>query len=201
MNFDEAMREAALRADEAVNDAMSKYAIDDVTDEPEITGVLIGQLDARFDHGQIGGLSWRSKIVRNGKGVAAEEKRVGADLLIHVQVTTPTQSYSKGVLIQAKRAERDEAIADLPRLQGQCLTMLSHTAAAFVFVYAKGYMRCGSATRFSGTSDARINRQATWRSYRFFLELFRCPIGDPNITSSRVSDLPVPKIIRISAES
>lgn len=198
MTFDEAMREAARKADIAANAAMTKYAIDDVTDEPEITGVFIGQLDAVFDNEQFGGLTWRSKIVRNGKGSAAEEKRTGADLLIHIKVSTPAMTYSKGVLIQAKRAEPNEYITNISRLQSQCLTMLSHTAASFVFVYAKGSMRCGSATRFSGTRDARIYRQATWRSYRFFLELFRCPIGDPNITSSRVSDLPVPKIIQLT---
>lgn len=200
MTFDEAMKEAALRANSAVEAAMSKYASDDVTDEPEITGVLIGQLDSVFDKEQIGGLSWRSKIVRNGKGVAAEEKRIGADLLLHVKLSTPTQVYSKGVLIQAKRSEPYEAVRDLPKLQQQCLDMLSHTAASFVFVYAKGSMRCGSAARFAGTRDPHIYRQATWRSYRFFLELFRCPIGDPKIISSRVSDLPVPKVIQLSGQ-
>lgn len=175
MTFDEAMREAALRAELAVDRTMSKYARGGVTDEPEITGVLVGQLDAAFDGAQTGGLTWQSTIVRNGKGTAAEEKRTGADLLLHVKVSTPAQTYSKGVLIQAKRAEWDESIVDLSRLQAQCLTMLSRTAASFVFVYARGTMRCGSATRFSGTRDPRIYRQATWRSYRFFFGIIPLP--------------------------
>ena len=197
MTFDEAMREAALRADQATAAAMAKYAAGGVVDEPEITGVLVGQLDAAFNSGKIGGLTWQSAIVRNGKGRAADEKRIGADLLIHVEVTTPSQRYSKGVLVQAKRAEYADAISGLPRLQTQCVKMLSVTAAAFVFVYAKGVMRCGPATRFAGTSDPRIFRQATWRSYRFFLELFRCPIGDPAITSSRIPDLPIQNVIHL----
>jgi hypothetical protein len=36
-----------------------------------------------------------------------------------------------------------------------------------------------------------------WTSYRFFLELFRSPIGDPNLTSALVRDLPVPTVIAL----
>jgi hypothetical protein len=146
--------------------------------------------------GQVGGLEWAATIVRNGSGTAAEEKLTGADLLIHVAVDSPTDTYSKGVLIQAKRAESWERMpnAEISRLSDQCNTMLQHTPSAFVFTYAHGSMRCGSATRFSGSTDRQIYRRCTWTAYRFFLELFRCPIGDPRITSRRVADLPVPNI-------
>lgn len=201
MTFEEAMREAALLADSAVNAAMGEYLDGGVEDEPEITGELVGELNAAL-RGQIGGLKWATTIVRNGSGTAAEEKRTGADLLIHVSLNTPTERYSKGVLIQAKRAEPFELISprEIDRLKKQCDTMLQHTSAAFVFTYARGSMRCGSATRFSGSDEREIYRRSTWTSYRFFLELFRCPVGDPRITSRRVADLPVPNIIHLSAE-
>ena len=201
MTFDESMREAALAADKAVSRTMKKYSSGGISDEPEITAYLVSQLDSGIE-GQIGGLTWNSTIVRNGPGTAAEEKRIGADLMIHVSIDTPSLNYSKGVLIQAKRSEPDDQIpgGELRRLNSQCLTMLKVTAAAFVFNYAKGSMRCASATRFSGSNDRYIHRQCTWRSYRFFLELFRCPIGDPRITSSNVADLPVPRIIHLAAE-
>ena len=201
MTFEDAMREAALHADAAVHAAMGEYLKGGVEDEPEITGILIGELNAAL-RGQIGGLHWTSTIVRNGSGTAAEEKLTGADLLIHVSLATPTDRYSKGVLVQAKRAEPTEAIkaAEVSRLKEQCDVMLQHTSSAFVFTYARGSMRCGSATRFSGSDERQIYRKCTWTSYRFFLELFRCPIGDPSITSRRVKDLPVPKIIHLAAE-
>jgi hypothetical protein len=201
MTFEQAMREAAIAAEEATYAAMREYHEGGVGDEPEITGVLMGELNAAL-RGNIGGLNWAATIVRNGSGAAAEEKRTGADLLIHVSLDTPTDSYSKGVLIQAKRAEPDEPIStsDLDRLQQQCNKMLSHTASAFVFTYARGSMRCGSATRFVGSSDRQIYRRCTWTSYRFFLELFRCPIGDPQISSRKVDDLPVPNIIYLKAD-
>lgn len=201
MTFDEAMREAAMAANQAVSRTMRKYASGGIHDEPNITAYLISELD-RAVAGPIGGLNWSSTIVRSGTGTAAEEKRVGADLLIHVSLNTPQQTYSKGVLVQAKRLEPDELISvgELSRLNGQCETMLKHTAAAFVFNYAKTSMRCGPATRFAGSRERRVYAQCTWTSYRFFLELFRCPIGDPRITSALVADLPVPSIISLRGE-
>lgn len=200
MQFDEAMMEAAKTADRAVNSVMRRYRQGKVTDEPEITGEIMGQMIARFDENQIGGLHWSGSIMRNKSGDAAEEKRTGADLLIHVKVDTPYANYSKGVLIQAKRAEPDERVrlSEMDRLNDQCEKMLDHTASSFVFTYAKGSMRCGSATRFTASRDPRLYKQCTWTSYRFFLELFRCPIGDPNIVGDTVDYLPVPKIIKVT---
>lgn len=193
------MKEAAHAAEEAVQSTISKYAWDrGITDEPEISSYFISQLDSQFKR-QIGGLNWKSTILRNGKGVAAEEKRVGADILLHVSLKTPTQTYSKGVLIQSKRSEPYAGVpqGELNKLRKQCLDMLSHTPAAFVLNYAAGSIRCGPATRFAGTAIKDIHRQCTWTSYRFFLELFRCPVGDPRITSSQVAELPVPRVIHL----
>jgi hypothetical protein len=202
MSFEEDMQLAARAAERAVNATMRSYAQGGVVDEPEITGVLTGQLGARLE-GQIGGLQWNSRIVRNGKGVAAEEKRTGADLLIHVSLDTPTERYSKGVLIQAKRCEPNEVLSssELRRLQGQCDTMLNRTPAAYVFTYARGSMRCGAANRFTAAPDGELYRRCSWTPYRFFLELFRCPIGDRQIYSNDPEDLPVPRIIQLSARS
>ena len=99
MTFDEAMREAAVAADNAVASTMRKYSSGGIKDEPEITAYLISRLDEKFE-GNIGERIWNSSVVRNGSGSAAEETRIGADLLIHVSINTPTQSYSKGVLVQ-----------------------------------------------------------------------------------------------------
>jgi hypothetical protein len=201
VTFEEAMREAAHTAQGAVNRAMEKYSIGGVTDEEDITGILIGQLDSALD-GKIGGLTWDTTIVRHHSGSAAQEKRIGADMVIHVKLETPTQSYSKGVLIQAKRIEPQEAMspAQQEELRRQCRRMLKVTAASFVFDYAKGEMRCASATKVAGSSRRDLYGQCEWTSYRFFLELLRCPIGDPKIDSARVERLPVPTAIRIRAK-
>jgi hypothetical protein len=130
MTFEEMTRAAARAADGAVSRTMRKYALGAVTDEEAVTGVLVGQLDGALE-GQIGGLIWNTTVVRHHRGRAAEENRIGADLIVHVSLQTATQSYSKGVLIQAKRVEPDEHITSNKRatLLRQCRRMLNITPA------------------------------------------------------------------------
>lgn len=191
MTFEKATREAGLVARNAVRDAMRKYKAGRVKHEDDLTGVLVGALDRALT-GRIGGLEWDSSILTHRKG--GEEAEYGADLLIHVRMNTTTQKYSKGVLVQAKRVERDEQMSarDHATLANQCRRMLSITPAAFVFNYSLRGMRCGAATRIAGASRRDLYAVCGWTSYRFFLELFRCPIGDPRITSAAVEELPVP---------
>lgn len=197
MGFEEAMRIAAHTAEKAVWRAMTKYRDGFVTD------VLIGNLDAAFSAkgtGDLGGLQWSSSILRHRSGRAAEEKRIGADMIIHVRVDTPIQTYSKAVLIQAKRQEPGAQMSSRERkeLVRQCEAMLAVSPAAFVFDYAKGDMRCASATKIAGSTNKDLYAACNWTAYRFFFELFRCPIGDPRITSAKAADLPVPIILKLA---
>jgi len=199
-NFNNAVKEAAKRAATAVEYAMMKYSKGLVADEDDLTGVLVGQLDHALD-GQIYGLTWSTSIVRHRKGIAAEEKATGADMVFHVRLKTRQHDYAKGVLIQAKKVEPRETMskADHSRLINQCRTMLNITPASFVFDYAFGEMRCASASRISGSKNRVLHEECDWTTYRFFLELFRCPIGDPRLTSAQVRELPVPTVLEISA--
>ena len=198
MTFDEAMREAARAAENAVKMTLKKYTFGGIRDEPEITAYLVSQLDSQFDK-PIGGVNWSSTIVRNGSGNAAEEKKIGADLLLHVSLNTTIKKYSKGALIQSNRAEPDEAIStnELTKLQTQCAKMSGYTPGSFVFCYGQKSMRTGSASIFELSSDKFIHYSCPWTSYRFFRELFRCPIGDRRINSARVDDLPIPYVLAV----
>ncbi len=195
MAFEDWMRKAAIEADRAVAAAMHSYAGGIVDHEEEITGVLVGQLLARLD-GQIGPLSWTPHIMKHRRGRAGEEDKTGADLLIHVEVNTPDVRYSKGALIQAKRLERNKYLSTDARkdLRLQCKKMLGISPASYVFDYTKTEMRVGSASRIVGSRERKLYEQCPWTSYRFFWELFRCPIGDPGITSAVVDDLPVAEV-------
>lgn len=197
-SLEQAFQDAAHTADRAVSAAMLKYSNGLVTDEDDITGVLIGQLNAAFDD-EIGGITWSSSILRHRKGVAAQEKKAGADMLFHVSIKTPQLTYSKGVLIQSKRIDEDIAMTAIghKELLGQCDKMLDITPASFVFNYTKSGMRCASATKIAGTSSRVLNDSCNLTSYRFFLELFRCTTGDRNITSAKFDDLQVPQGIAI----
>jgi hypothetical protein len=200
MEFEDSIRKAASRADRAVNRAMEKYRRGEVTDEDDLTGVLVGNLDTELD-GLIGDLRWSTAILRHRRGVASEERAIGADIVIHVNFETRARKYSKGVLVQAKRVEPGQELSGSghAELVSQCNDMLRVTPASFVFDYAKGSMRCGPASRIAGTSNRNLYNECIWTSYRFFLELFRCPVGDPRLTSALVRELPVPTVVKIDA--
>ena len=105
------------------------------------------------------------------------------------------------MLIQAKKAELTDYWSQQSRtdLIDQCNKMLNVTASSFVFNYGKNGIRCGAATRVAGArGPTSLRYLCGWTAYRFFLELFRCPIGDPKITSARIDDLPVPFALQLS---
>jgi hypothetical protein len=193
MELEEAFKAAAHAADAAVNASMKKYRDQGVTDEDDLTGILIGRLDAEFDKVH-SGIKWSSSILRHRRGVAAQERKVGADMLIHVSLDVQGLKYSKGVLVQAKRVEEGQTMnaSEHKELLSQCKKMLGVTPASFVFDYAMGSMRCASATKIAGTTTRDLYASCNLTPYRFFLELFRCTTGDPRITSSRFTDLPIP---------
>ena len=199
--LEQAFKQAAHIADSAVNATMLKYSEELVTDEDDITGVLIGQLDAAFNC-KVDGIVWSSSILRHRKGRAAQEKKVGADMLIHVSFKTPELTYSKGILIQSKRVDERTSMSEREHteLRRQCNKMLDVTPASFVFNYAKSGMRCASATKIAGTKDKMLHDSCNLTSYRFFLELFRCTTGDRNITSARFDELQIPQGISIEGK-
>lgn len=183
MTFDKMVALAAGRANGAVREVIFNYNQGVYTDEPEITAGLITLLEHEFDGRTIGGLSWSSRVLRHYRGKADEEGTLGADVLLHVTLKTSAYSYSKGVLIQAKRKRAEKlTTAEHVGLVSQCKRMLRITPAAFVFHYTKQGIFCGSATLVAGTTDKNLGRLCKWSSRRFFTELFRCPIGDPRVT-------------------
>lgn len=187
--FDDAMKAAAKRAEAAVKDTVESYRNNEITDEDDITGFFAGALKSQLN-GQVAGLNWSASVLRHRKGTAAEEKVLGADLFIHVSVNTPFRKYSKGVLIQAKRVAPHEAMTvnEHARLVQQCDTMLSHTPAAYVLDYAKKSFRAAPALSIAGSQSRFLYKECNMTSYGFFLNLFKCPIGDRDMTTSFVKD-------------
>jgi hypothetical protein len=202
MDYRDDILEAARRAERGINRAIKSLRMRRVSREDDLSGVLKGNLDTELE-GTIGHLTWECTIVNHGSGKAAEEKEYGADLLIHVKFDTQNLQYDKGVLAQAKRLERGQLLprARYEQLVGQCEDMLRHTAAAFVFVYSNTGMRCGSASAIAGSKNRDLNDQSVWTSYRFFLELFRCPIGDRKIVTPYPRDLRVRTTAKLVARS
>ena len=160
MYHEDAIKEAAHRADKAAQDATAAYVDGTAVHEVSITGGLAVSLRTALN-GQIGGLSWSAHILRSSRGVGGEETLIGADLLIHVKFDTQQMSYSKGVLIQAKRLEPNQLMDSAPyrELIEQCNKMLEITPAAFVFDYAVSGMRCAPASVIAASNNRNIYNQ------------------------------------------
>ncbi len=189
-DFDNAMRKAAHLAEQATKSAMNEMAIRNVWDEDDVTGVLVGELNAAL-RGQIGGFNWNAKILRHRRGVAAQEQALGADILIHIKTKGIGRDYQKGVLIQSKKLERgaELSVAELKRLHEQCETMLKHTSASYVFDYSSGGVRCSSANKVSGTSSRALYDHCELTPFRFFYDFFRCTTGDRDVSSELVEKI------------
>ena len=116
---------------------------------------------------------------------------------------TPTQQYSKGVLVQAKRSGRIAKTCGAVKKQElniQCQKMLAKLGRFYIRLGEDRSMRGGRRIIGMGSTSYDLYRICNWTSYRFFLEYFRSPIGDPRISSSFVEDLPPPVELIIRAE-
>jgi len=202
LNLKKAISAAARVAQDAVDDMISQYSEGLTTDEDDLTGILVGALRVRLN-GQIEGLSWQASILRHRAGIAAEEKRVGADMILHISLDTEEKKFSKGVLIQAKRTDPHKRLTPKEQqdLKDQCRKMRRYSNASFVFNYSKNLMRCGSALGVESSTDIKLSQDLPVSSLDFFKKFFECTIGDPSLTSAHVSDLPVPYAVFLKARS
>jgi hypothetical protein len=189
-SFDDAMRKAAHIAANATKAAMQEMAAGNVTDEDDVTGVLVGELNAAL-RGYIGGFTWGAKILRHRKGVAAEEKAVGADILLHISTRGIGREYDKGVLVQSKKLNRGEMLSksELGRLQSQCEDMLSHSPASFVFDYSMSGVRATSANKIRKTDARDLYANCELTAFRFFFDFFRCTTGDRDVNANMVESI------------
>lgn len=194
------MRDVARHVDEIVGDVMDNLRTGRVKHEDDLTGVLVGSLSTGLKGFKSEGLVWDSAILTHRK--SGEEKRFGADLLIHVSLQTNTQTYSKGVLVQAKRIGPNRRMTKKHHddLRDQCEKMQKISASSFVFAYDESGMRCASASKIGGSVNPTIYNECNWTSFRFFWELFRCPVGDSNITSASVEKLAPANAISITGK-
>ena len=156
-----------------------------------------------------GDLVWKARTLRTGRGVAAEEKRHGADLMGVLDLALPDYRATKGFLAQAKRAEPSQRFAkrDWDRLRSQCKTMLLRTPASFVWVYSKSRgVRIFSANSVLGLQSRRIFDLYSRGVSSFFEDHIECFIGDRRLDSTDVktldalAKLPVERILELSAK-
>ncbi len=204
MNYDNDFRKAAVRAERGLKRAIGSLERRLVKREDDLSGVLKGNLDAELE-GRVGRLTWDCAILDHSSGKSAQEKKYGADILIHIRFDGQGLHYDKGVLIQAKKLEVGTLIdvGDLLRLRTQCETMLNFSQEAFVLIYSTTGVRCDTAQHIVDIGSLNLvdqrdlNNHAPFTSRDFFFDLFRCEHGDHGIKSPYAVDLRPRAVVEI----
>ena len=139
-------------------------------------------------------INWTARSLRTGSGIAAEEKRHGADLMGIVDIDIPDYRVIKGFLAQAKRAEPGQKFQKKAwdRLHFQCETMLLRTPDSFVWVYSKTKgIRIFPAISVSTLKSNDIFDLYSRSVSSFFEYHIECFIGDRRLNSTNIETLDV----------
>ncbi len=202
------VRNIAREIADAANSAFNAYQETRVAEEPQITDRILGAIEGRMQDRQFGGVVWKALTLRTGPGVAAQEKRHGADLMGVLDVDLPGYKTKKGFLAQAKKAEPELRFSsnDWQRLCSQCKTMLERTPDSFVFAYSKKRgIRVFPANSVLELESRRIFDLYNRSVVSFFESHIECFIGDPRLNSTEIETLnalvglPVERVFQLSA--
>lgn len=231
------VRKIAREISDAADGALDPYREGRVEEEPQLTDRILGAIEDRIlsrpleeipsgdiisDTDRIlsvtkrgivkrtrGGIVWKARTLRTSRGVAAEEKQHGADLMGILDLALADYRATKGFLVQAKKAEPGQQFSksDWDRLRLQCETMLLRTPASFVWVYSKSKgIRTFSANSVLGLESRCIFDLYSRGVSSFFENHIECFIGDRRLNSTNVetldalAKLPVERILELSAK-
>ena len=175
-----------------------------------MTDRILGAVQERIRNRRFGGVIWRTRTLRTGSGVAAEEKRHGADLMGVLDIDLDGYKTKKGFLAQAKRSEPYSMFGsrDWDRLRSQCETILDRTTDSFVFVYSmlKG-IRIFPANAVVELGSRNIFNLYDRSVSSFFESHIQCFIGDRRLNSTKIDtldalvELSVERVLELSART
>ena len=163
-----------------------------IADETNMTDRLAGAISTALNGKVIGGVVWKARTLRTGPGVAAEEKRHGADLLGVLEIDTRRRKTKKGFLAQAKIAEPGKRMSpsEWKRFQGQCKTMLDRTDEAFAVIYSRkrGVIFLPAETILEIDRD-QLFEAGSRTLHGFFEDHVKCEIGDRKLYAPTIDVL------------
>ena len=151
---------------------------------------------------------WKARSMRTGRGIAAEEKRHGADLLGVLDLNLFDYRAKKGFLAQAKRAEPRQPFSrpEWERLQTQCETMLLRTPKSYVWAYSKSSgIRVFSANAVLALKSRAIVDLYSRSVSTFFAAHIESFVGDRRLNCTKIEtldsldELPVERTLELSA--
>ena len=137
-------------------------------------------------------ISWKARTLRTSRGIAAEEKRHGADLMGVLNLNLVDYRVKKGFLAQAKRAEPDQPFtkSEWDRLRSQCDMMLVRTPASFVWVYSSEMgIRVFSANAVVAVDSRTIFDLYSRSLSNFFENHIESFFGDHRLNSTDIETL------------
>ena len=204
------VRKIAQEIAGAADGAFGAYREGRVVEEPQVTDRILGAIEERIRNRRFGGVVWKARTLRTSSGIAAEEKRHGADLMGVLDLDLPDYRVKKGFLAQAKRAEPDGRFSgrDWDRLCLQCEKMLRRTPDSFVFVYSISEgIRIFPAISILGLESGNVFDLYSRKISSFFESHLECYIGDPRLNSTNIetldalADLRVERVFELAARS
>lgn len=193
---------------EAADGAFDAYVEGRVTEEPKITERISYAIEERLKNLNVNGVDWRAYPLRTSSGMAAEEKRHGADLMGVLDINLLDYRAKKGFLVQAKRAEPGRSFwqREWNLLIDQCEKMIARTPDSFVFVYSLSEgIKVFPANAVLGSKSKDIFDLHNHGIWQFFMDHLKCFIGDPRLNSPYIqtldalADLPVKNVLHITA--
>lgn len=115
------IKKVASSIAEAADTAIDAYREGRISDEPNTTERRLGAVEntmrtywqPRSIRRGKPGVIWQAKTLRTGRGIAAEEKRHGADLLGVAEIHIGGRMIRKGFLGQSKRTEAKNSRRDV----------------------------------------------------------------------------------------
>lgn len=194
------IKKVAKEVSDAAESVIKSYRDGRIGDEEDITASMAQAIkDAvkpvrrrRSTSSGATAVSWEAKILRTGRGSAAEEARHGADLLAVAEINYAGQIITKGFLGQAKRVEPGTLLpqAEWDRLQAQLRLMLELSPASFVILYSKHYgVRFVSALTVAQVSRRDLFELSAQPLRDFFEWHLACFIGDRQLNEAHINTL------------
>ena len=163
-----------------------------IADEINMTDRLVASISNSLNGKHIGGIVWKARTLRNGPGVAAEERRHGADVLGTLEVDTPEYKVRKGFLLQSKIIEPGHplSLGEWQRFQQQCEKMLQRTNEAFGMIFSrkKGVRFIPAQTLVAIRSD-QVFEAGSRTLHGFFRSHVKCEIGDRKLNQPTIEIL------------
>jgi hypothetical protein len=168
--------------------------IESIADEDDFTSRLAQNIERSLDDRLIGGVYFTAFTKKlTWRGPKAEERALGADLMLVLRMKADAFDVSKGYLVQAKMnaGSLSEISVDEPqRLSNQIDAMLKVTSDSYVWAYSDEGIAVARAGSFQAALSARLEKEFEPLAFTtFFRAALRSHTGDYKFKARSPTDL------------